>query len=130
MTMLLLIFSWQLKSISQHEVLDPSSHLLRLLISVQSHLALVFDIQVCAPYSLIFLLIVVWCMKICTELVCQTKDTEVFLFQSIKVKSPNKYQTSTIQTRPVKSSCYGLAFLFTPHTLLSCNATLRVSRLS
>lgn len=58
------------------------------------------------------------------------RSSWMFLFQSIKVKSPNKYQTSTIQTSPVKSSCYGLAFLSTPHTLISCNTTLRVRRLS
>lgn len=61
------------------------------LISVQGHLALVFDIQIYAPYSLIVLLTLVWCMKICTELVCQAKVTEVLLFQSIKVKSPNEH---------------------------------------
>lgn len=42
MTMLLLIFNWQLKNISQHEVLEPSGHLLCLLISVQSHFSFVF----------------------------------------------------------------------------------------
>lgn len=34
MTILLLIFKWQLKNISQHEVLEPSGFLLCLLISV------------------------------------------------------------------------------------------------